>query len=480
MTETTHLALPFIDAAQAQKHVTHNEALQLLDAVVQVSALARDQSAPPASPAEGARYLVGAGATGAFAGKDLQIATWLAGGWTFLAPKSGWLVYVAAEQISLVYDGAAWLDAGLTLRALQGLALLGIGTSADAGNPLAAKLNAALFAAKTVAEGGAGDLRFKLEKEAAGNTVSQLYQTNWSGRAETGLIGDDNFHVKVSPDGSAWKEAIDIDRSTGLVSFPSGIGDGSLAGFRNRLRNASFAINQRAVAGTVTLAADAYGHDGVKAGASGATYGFSTSGLDTTLTITAGSLVLPIEGALIEGGGYVLSQAGTAPARIWQTSPSGSYATVPASGMAATGLAANTLTAVEFSTGSVLRPQLEPGAYPTSFERRPPGVELALCQRYYQISSGLAGGWGNVATNATYAVTFPVAMRTTPTASLVNGSVNGGSAVEFSIAQRVVSAIAAASLNKYGGRFDLTTAAASAAQRPSVLEAGTLAFSAEI
>jgi hypothetical protein len=75
MTKTTNLALPFIDAAQAQKHVTHNEALQLLDALVQLSAIARDQTAPPASPAEGERYLVGAGATGAFAGKDLQIAT---------------------------------------------------------------------------------------------------------------------------------------------------------------------------------------------------------------------------------------------------------------------------------------------------------------------------------------------------------------------------------------------------------------------
>ena len=30
MTNTIHLALPYIEAAQAQKHVTHNDALQLL------------------------------------------------------------------------------------------------------------------------------------------------------------------------------------------------------------------------------------------------------------------------------------------------------------------------------------------------------------------------------------------------------------------------------------------------------------------
>lgn len=391
MTDTTHLALPFIDAAQAQKHVTHNEALQLLDALVHLAVVARDQAAPPATPAEGDRYLVGAGATGAFAGKDLQIASWLAGSWIFLAPRAGWLAYVAAEQLLLVHDGAAWRDAGLALRELQGLTLLGVGATADAGNPLSVKLNAALFAAKFISEGGSGDLRFNLGKEASGNTVSQLYQTNWSGRAETGLVGDDDFHVKVSADGSAWKEAIHIDKSTGSVSFPSGVGEGSLAAFRNRLRNAGFAINQRAVSGTVTLAAGAYGHDGVKAGAGGATYSFSTSGLDTTITISSGSLILPIEDASIEGGTYVLSHAGTAQARIWQTSASGSYATVPATGLVATGLVANTLTGVEFSTGTVLRPQFEPGSYPTSFERRPMKIELTLCQRYYQRYIGNSG-----------------------------------------------------------------------------------------
>jgi hypothetical protein len=56
----------------------------------------------------------------------------------------------------------------------------------------------------------------------ASNTVSQLYQDGFSGRAETGLTGDDNFHVKVSPDGSNWHEAVAIDRSTGKVDFPSG------------------------------------------------------------------------------------------------------------------------------------------------------------------------------------------------------------------------------------------------------------------
>ncbi|MEF3367401.1 DUF2793 domain-containing protein, partial [Methylocystis sp. 9N] len=222
MTQTTHLALPFIEAAQAQKHVTHNEALALIDALAHLSVAERNVLAPPGAPTEGERLLIGAGATGAFMGKSGEIATFLAGGWTFLSPQAGWRAFVEAESLLLFYDGAQWRDLGLSLRELQNLARLGIGTSADAANPLSVKLNAALFTAKGVGEGGAGDLRVTLNKESAAKTVSQLYQSNWSGRAETGLAGDDNFHVKVSADGASWKEAIVIDRSTGEVAFPSG------------------------------------------------------------------------------------------------------------------------------------------------------------------------------------------------------------------------------------------------------------------
>jgi hypothetical protein len=479
MTETTHLALPFIDAAQAQKHVTHNEALQRLDALVQLSVIARGQLAPPAAPVEGERYLVGVGATEAFSGKDLQIAARLAGGWTFLAPRAGWTVYVASEQLLLVHDGAAWRDAGLSLRELSGLALLGVGTTADPGNPLSAKLNGALLAAKTIVEGGVGDLRLTLEKEASANTASQLYQTNWSGRAETGLIGDDNFHVKVSADGATWKEAILIDRSTGLVSFPSGVGDGAPIGFRNRLRNAGFTINQREVSGTVSLAAGAYGHDGVKAGASGATYEFASSGVDVEITISSGSLVLPIEGMLIEGGDYVLSHAGTAQARIWQTSPSGSYASVPATGLAITGLTANTLTAVEFSTGTVLRPQLEPGRYRTGFERRPLGVELLVCQRYFYSwsappNSRYGFAYCDTTTTAQAVGIMPAPMRATPTVSMSNIRLNSATtslvAINGSAGNSISFTMSGSGLT-VGAMAEIHVASAGA---------GHLAFSAEI
>ena len=110
MSETTPLlALPLLAAAQAQKHVTHNEALILLDAATQLAVIDRGGTAPPGAPMEGARYLIGAAPTGDWAGHGGEIALY-DGGWLFLTPRAGWGAYVAVERITLLYDGANWSD----------------------------------------------------------------------------------------------------------------------------------------------------------------------------------------------------------------------------------------------------------------------------------------------------------------------------------------------------------------------------------
>ena len=140
MTDTPHLGLPLIEAAQAQKHVTHNEALTLLDLLVQLAVESRALTAPPSSPVDGARYIVKATATGAFAGKENQIAQFSDGGWLFYPPRTGWCAYVADESALVAYDGGAWISAGGgsgsgSITSLQNLTLLGIGDTADSTNP---------------------------------------------------------------------------------------------------------------------------------------------------------------------------------------------------------------------------------------------------------------------------------------------------------------------------------------------------------
>ena len=226
MTDTANLGLPCIEGSQAQKHITHNDALRILDTLVQLAVLDRDLIAPPGSLAEGQCWIVKATATGAWTGHDNAVAAWQDGAWQFSTPQTGWLAYVVDEGALLAWSGSAWVDAMAALTSLNNMTLLGVGTTADATNPFSAKLNNILWVAKTVAESGDGDLRWKMSKESPSNTLSMLFQDNYSGRAELGLTGDDDFHVRVSPDGSTWMDALVIDKSSGLVTLSQGLANG--------------------------------------------------------------------------------------------------------------------------------------------------------------------------------------------------------------------------------------------------------------
>jgi len=94
MSTTARLSLPYIAPQQAQKQVTYNAAMALLDQLVQPTVKSRTTAAPPGSPAEGDTYIVAPAATGDWAGKDGRFAAWLGGAWSFATPVEGWLAYV--------------------------------------------------------------------------------------------------------------------------------------------------------------------------------------------------------------------------------------------------------------------------------------------------------------------------------------------------------------------------------------------------
>jgi hypothetical protein len=212
MDTSPNLALPYIIAAQAQKHVTHNDAIRGLDALVQLMVLDKDLSSPPGSPSDGARYIVGPSPTGAWAGQAAKVAAWQDGAWAFYAPRTGWLAWVADEDKLYVHDGSAWGE--ITVAVGAGASVWGINATADSTNRLAVASAATLF--DNVGHGH----QAKINKAAATDTASLLFQTGYSGRAEMGTAGDDDFHFKVSADGSSWLEALVIDRSTGEARLP--------------------------------------------------------------------------------------------------------------------------------------------------------------------------------------------------------------------------------------------------------------------
>jgi Protein of unknown function (DUF2793) len=217
------LELPYIQPAQAQKHVTHNEALRVLDVLVQLTVVAFDATTPPSLPLEGEVHALGAGASGAWAGQDGTLAVYVDGVWQFHTPQAGWIATLAGTSAVRVWSGSAWEAASPDL--LDNMTGLGVNTTSDSTNRLAVSAAATLFSHE------GGDHRVKVNKASAGDTASLLFQSNWSGRGEIGLMGGDDFGFKVSPDGATFHEAIHIDRNTGRVTFPSGLGGtGSGAG----------------------------------------------------------------------------------------------------------------------------------------------------------------------------------------------------------------------------------------------------------
>lgn len=348
MADTPNLVLPYLAANQSQKHVTVNEALRRLDALVQVTVQSAALATPPGSPAEGQRWIVPASPTGAWAGQSGKIGAWQDGAWVFYAPLDGWTAIDISTDTLLLYNAGTGIwtglitgvfsDAAFTLQddidptkqarfqiagftagatrvftlpdattSLAGLAVaqtfsakqtlsnanndLGISTATGTtnlatgatlngstktvnigtagvsgsttnvviGSAVAGALGALTVNSPTVTFGssvsaiamaaanvsalylglggatadatnrlsinapaslfnnaGAGH-QVKVNKAAASDTGSFLFQTGFSGRAEFGLTGSDDFQIKVSGDGATWFNALQLERTSGRV-----------------------------------------------------------------------------------------------------------------------------------------------------------------------------------------------------------------------------------------------------------------------
>ena len=210
------LELPYIQPAQAQKHVTHNEALRVLDTIVQLSVSSAVVVTPPASPNEGDRYLVPAGASGDWTDQAGSIAVFDTGVWGFLTPQAGWQAFVRDVAVQMFFDGSVWANVAVALEVLQNMQMVGVNAVADTTNRLAVTSPATLLNHE------GSDHRLKINKASSTDTASLLFQSGFAGHAEMGLAGSNGFGVRVSDDGATWVTAFEADGATGAMSLPQG------------------------------------------------------------------------------------------------------------------------------------------------------------------------------------------------------------------------------------------------------------------
>lgn len=217
---TPRLNLSTIEANQAQKHVPVNDSLHLLDALVQTSVLSRSQTTPPGSPTNGDAYIVASGGAGDWLGLDDALVVFDGSAWAAFTPKPGWIAFVQDEDLAYRYL-AGWA----VLPIAQTLALLGINGTPDNYNKFLVQSEGVIF------NNVGSHQRTTINKAAAANDAALNLQTNWSTRALAGLLGSDDYSVKVSPDGSAFHDALVVDHNTGRITFPNGVwGTGSGSG----------------------------------------------------------------------------------------------------------------------------------------------------------------------------------------------------------------------------------------------------------
>ena len=199
MSDSLYLGLPFLEAAQAQKHVSVNEALRRLDAVVHLSVVSRTLTTPPDTPDDGARYIVGAGADDAWSGHDDEIAAWSDGAWDWFQPRAGWRAFDEADSAFVYFTGAGWTGEP--------------GGSGATGAHGAATAFHILEADHTLSAGASNDTSFVLPDRAIVFGVT--------GRVLTGITGATSWSLGVAADASRYGSGIGASSGSTVVG-PSG------------------------------------------------------------------------------------------------------------------------------------------------------------------------------------------------------------------------------------------------------------------
>lgn len=235
---TTNFSIPELAAAQSQKHVTVNEALRVVDTAMNLNVIRADFTAPPGSPSEGDKYIPFATASGAWTGKENQVAAYINATWVFFAPVEGWRAYNQTTNELLIFDGTSWVafvpsfgNGSASAPAYSFPTDADTGMYRNAANQLGFATGGAqrLRLTNTQITTSTGDLLLNnagsnstitINKNSAANDASFQLQSGFTTTALVGALGNNDFTIKV---GTSFTTALVIDNVTGGVEIQQGL-----------------------------------------------------------------------------------------------------------------------------------------------------------------------------------------------------------------------------------------------------------------
>lgn len=220
MGSTPIKTLRTLEQGQSSPELVVNELVYHIDLALNMVIADKDLATPPSTPSAGATYFIASSPTGAWASQAGKIATYRNSAWGFYTPPNGTIIYVTDESAIYVYQAGSLVGLSTVMGAIS---MLGINATADATNRLAVSSASSLF------NHAGTNHQIIVNKNAVGNTASVVFQVGFSGRAEFGLIGNNNFGLKTSANGSAWVDSMAVNNADGSVSFPRGQYNGTLS-----------------------------------------------------------------------------------------------------------------------------------------------------------------------------------------------------------------------------------------------------------
>jgi len=109
--QTGRHRLPLLAVSQAQKEITHNEALVVIDALLHPAVEGTSSTAPVVAEGDiGRCWLIGAAATGIWATHKNEIAIYVGGGWRYIAPPDGMRIWNRSNKRHLFRIDEQWVE----------------------------------------------------------------------------------------------------------------------------------------------------------------------------------------------------------------------------------------------------------------------------------------------------------------------------------------------------------------------------------